>query len=140
MSALLWESVHGSVLIQGTVSPLQDYSHFLSDNPVLWWAILLTVGSVAARVHKFKHRVPKRAFQTAANCFSNMYIPCNINSIPGLHPLGSSSIATIQPQVVTTKNITRHCQMSPGMRNCPCLRTTNSRSHIRKLQILTSLP
>ena len=52
------------------VSPLQLYSHLRPDNPVLWRAAVRTAGSVATRVHKFKHCVPKREFQRAANCFS----------------------------------------------------------------------
>lgn len=42
------------------------------------------------------------------------------SNIPVLYPLDVSS----NPLVVTTKNISRHCQMSSGGQNLPRLRTT----------------
>lgn len=43
------------------------------------------------------------------------------SNILGLDPLDASSY---HPPVVTTKNISRHCQVSPRGQNCPQLRTT----------------
>lgn len=45
------------------------------------------------------------------------------SSIPGLYPLHASSNMYHFP-VQTTRNITRHCQMSLGGQNHPQLRTT----------------
>ena len=44
-----------------------------------------------------------------------------LSSIPGLSPLDANSTPH---SVVTTKNVSRHCQMFPGRQNHPHWRTT----------------
>lgn len=46
-------------------------------------------------------------------------------TMPFLYPLDASSTHTHpHPPAITTKNVFSHCQMSPGKRNHPHLRTT----------------
>ena len=63
-------------------------------------------------------------------CCGGCPVYCRIySSIPGLYPLDASSTISSPsqpclPQIVTTKKVSRHCQMSPGGRNHPRLRAT----------------
>lgn len=55
-------------------------------------------------------------------------MPCGIfSNISGLYPLDASSIPSLQ--LLTTENVSRHCQVSPRGLNCPQLGNTRA-NHI----------
>lgn len=56
-------------------------------------------------------------------CCRGCPVHCGIFiSISGLYPLGASTILTLLPQVVSTKNVARHLQIFLGGSKCPRLR------------------
>lgn len=76
--------------------------------------------------------------QTIPSCGELSCVLQKVSCIAGFYPLGASNTPTPSPWLVTTENVSRHCQTSPGLSDHPQMRTIDLTFWTYTLEKLTT--